>query len=169
MKVQKILVPIDYSDHSHQALQWGASLAETYGAQIVLLHVLHKAAEEVSRHVPTHEWVPYHYYTEVSSGIEPIRVERFIIDLVDEARSRLYDLAAKDLQETVPVEVRVVVGKPADEILHLAQAEGADLIVMGTHGRTGLRHALLGSVAEKVVRTASCPVFTVKAGTHLVP
>jgi nucleotide-binding universal stress UspA family protein len=58
------------------------------------------------------------------------------------------------------------VGKPAEEILQVARDEAVDLIVMGTHGRTGLRHVLLGSIAETVVRTAPCPVFTVKATVH---
>jgi len=166
MKLEKILVPIDYSDHSYQALRWGASLAELYGAQLLLLHVLPKAIEEVSKDIPTHEWVPY-YYEGMGSGTEPFRVERIVIDLVEEARTRLYDLAAKDLRETLPVEVRAAVGKPAAEILRVAHEEAVDLIVMGTHGRTGVRHVLLGSVAEKIVRSATCPVFTVRAGAEM--
>lgn len=168
MRLQKILVPIDYSDHSYQALQWGASLAQIYGAQIILLHVLPKAVEELPRHLPTRDWVP-HYYYEGGPGTEAIRLEPVIIDLIEDARSRLDDLAAKDLQENLPVQVRIAVGKPGVEILRQAADEGVDLIVMGTHGRTGLRHALLGSVAEKVVRTAPCPVFTVKAAMHPLP
>ena len=169
MKIEKMLVPIDYSDHSYQALQWGASLAELYGAQLLLLHVLPKAVEEVSRDMPTHEWVPSRYYEGMGSGTEPFRVEQIIIDLVEEARTRLYDLAAKDLRETLPMEVMVAVGRPAAEILRVAHEEAVDLIVMGTHGRTGLRHVLLGSVAEKIVRSATCPVFTVRAGAETAP
>lgn len=165
MNVQKIVVPIDYSDHSYRALQWGASLAEKYGAQILLLHVLPKAVEVLPRHLPTDAWVPYHYYEAMGPGREPIRLEQSIVDLVEEARSRLYDLAAKELQ-TLAVEVNIAVGKPAEDILRVAQEAAADLIVMGTHGRTGLSHVLLGSVAEKVVRMAPCPVFTVRAGAE---
>ena len=62
---------------------------------------------------------------------------------------------------------RIAVGKPAGEILQVAGDEGVDLIVMGTHGRTGPRHVLLGSIAEAMVHTAPCPVFTVKAPAHV--
>ncbi len=62
----------------------------------------------------------------------------------------------------MPQESRVGVGKPAEEILRVAREEGVDLIVMGTHGHTGLRHLLLGSVAEEVTRHAPCPVFTIR-------
>jgi universal stress protein A len=64
----------------------------------------------------------------------------------------------------VSVQVRVAVGKPAEQILRVAREAGVDLIVMGTHGRTGWRYAMLGSVAEAVQRQASCPVFTVRIG-----
>ncbi len=164
MNVRNILVPIDYSDDSYQALQWGASLAEQYGAQMLLLHVLAKAVEAGAGSVPMHTWVAYWYSKGIGPGTEPIRLGRFIMGLVEEAQTRLYDLAAKDLPKTLTVELRVAVGKPAAEIVRVAQEEAVDLIVMGTHGRTGLRHALLGSVAETVVRSARCPVFTVRGG-----
>jgi nucleotide-binding universal stress UspA family protein len=87
-----------------------------------------------------------------------------IIDLVDNAHTELRDFADKILKEAVPVQVNVAVGTPAEEILRVAREEKVDLIVMGTHGRTGLRHLLLGSVAEEVTRHAPCPVFTVRSG-----
>jgi nucleotide-binding universal stress UspA family protein len=166
MKLRKILVPIDYSDHSYQALRWGASLAEQYGAQLLLLHVLPRATEHTSREVPTNEWVPYRYYPDMGAGTDLFRVDRIVVDLVEEARTRLYDLAAKDLPRTLAIDVRVGIGRPAAEILQVAAEGAVDLIVMGTHGRTGLSHALLGSVAEKVMRTAPCPVFTIRAGVQ---
>lgn len=164
MTVKKILVPIDYSDHSYRALQWGVSLAEKYGAQMLLLHVLPKAVEEVSTHAAGWADVPGYYYEGEASGQRPFQSEHIVIDLVAQAQGELYDLIRKEIKETVPVAVKVAVGKPAEEILQVAREEVADLIVMGTHGRTGLRHMLLGSVAESLVRTAPCPVFTVRAG-----
>ena len=81
-------------------------------------------------------------------------------DLDEEALTRLHDLVPDAFRATWQVEVAT--GHPADTIVRIAQARGADLIVMGTHGRTGLQHVLLGSVAERVVRLASCPVLTVR-------
>ena len=81
-------------------------------------------------------------------------------DRGEEAQTRLRDLVANAFQG--PWEVEVAMGPPADTIVRVAQERGADLIVMSTHGRTGLQHVLMGSVAEKVVRLAPCPVLTVK-------
>jgi len=164
MQVQKIFVPMDFSDHSQQALRWGADLAEKYGAQILLLHVLPKAVEEVFAEASTWEDIPPYYDEGMNRSYHPHYKEPIIIDLVDRAQTQLDDLACKELNERVPRQAKVAVGKPPDEILRVAHEEGADLIVMGTHGRTGLRHVLLGSVAEAVVRTAPCPVFTIRAG-----
>ena len=163
MTVKKILVPIDYSDDSYQALQWGGSLAEKYSGEILLLHVIPKAVEEVSTHAAMWEDVPAYYYEGMDTVRKGFRPEHIIIDLAEQAETQLTDLARRELKGAVPVAVKVAVGKPPEEILRMAREEGADLIVMGTHGRTGLRHLLLGSVAETVVRTAPCPMFTVRA------
>jgi universal stress protein A len=149
MDVQKILVPIDFSEHSRQALHWGGSLAERYGAHLLVLHVIPQAVEEAATHGST--------------------AEQLIIDLTAKVEAQLYDITGKELQKRLPVRMKVAVGKPADEILRVAREEGVDLIVMGTHARTGLGHLLLGSTAETVVRTAPCPVFTVRAGIQATP
>jgi nucleotide-binding universal stress UspA family protein len=83
-------------------------------------------------------------------------------DSSEAALARLRDLVPDAYRETWDVEIAV--GRPADTIVRLAREYHADLIVMGTHGRTGLEHMVMGSVAEKVVRLAPCPVLTVKAG-----
>jgi universal stress protein A len=75
---------------------------------------------------------------------------------------QLERFASEHIRDELPVQVKVAVGKPAVEILRVVRTEGADLIVMGTHGRTGLRHLLLGSVAEAITRHAPCPVFTLR-------
>jgi nucleotide-binding universal stress UspA family protein len=170
MKVEKILVPIDYSEHSTLALEWGASLAQKYGAQLLLLHVVHKAMEEVPTHPTGPIVAPYSSYEEsMAQHGSPSQSEVVIIDYIEKAETELYDLARSQLKESVPAKARVAVGRTAEEILQVAGDEGVDLIVMGTHGRTGLRHVLLGSVAETVVRTAPCPVFTVKAHPQVAP
>jgi nucleotide-binding universal stress UspA family protein len=81
-------------------------------------------------------------------------------DHLEETRNQLRNLVPPTFKE--PCEVQVVTGDPADVIVHFAQERGADLIVMGSHGHTGLRHLLLGSVAEKVLRHAPCPVLIVR-------
>ncbi len=100
----------------------------------------------------------------MAPGSGPRGAEPIIIDLQEQARTQLADFAHTTLKDPVPMDVRVVVGRPADEILRVAREQRVDLIVMGTHGRTGLRHFLLGSVAEAVTRQAPCPVFTVRIG-----
>jgi universal stress protein A len=181
MNVNKILVPIDSSDHSALALQWGISLAQKYGAQLLLLHVIPRAVEEVSTqghgahlHVdPPMEGttLPYFSYEEelrqglaARSRLSP--PETVLIDYVEKTETELADLVRSHLADPESATAKVTVGKPAEEILQVARDEAVDLIVMGTHGRTGLRHVLLGSIAETVVRTAPCPVFTVKATAH---
>lgn len=165
MDVQKILVPIDYSEDSLEALQWGASLATKYGAKLILLHVIPKAVEEIYPSGP--EWIgpftpPSYYYEGMAPGTRPRRTEPLLIDWQERAKAQLSDFATMNLKEPVPLDVQVAVGRPVDEILRLAREQRVDLIVMGTHGRTGLRHLLLGSVAEAVARQAPCPVFTVR-------
>jgi nucleotide-binding universal stress UspA family protein len=135
MEFKKILVPTDFSDNSDQAIRWGASLAEKYAAQILLLHVIPPVLEEASAH---------------GSASEEI-----IMELEAKVEARLYEIALTDLDDTSPVIVKIAVGKPAEEILRVAGVEAVDLIVMGTHGHTGLAHPLLlGSTAETVVQTA---------------
>jgi nucleotide-binding universal stress UspA family protein len=160
MDVQTILVPIDYSDDAQQALHWGASLARKYGAKLLLLHVIAKAVEEVYPEGAGLMGPTPPYYDGRAPGIWMKRP--IIIDHVDTAQTELRDFASKILQDTVPVEVHIAVGKPSEEIVRVAREDGVDLMIMGTHGRTGVRHLLLGSVAEDVTRHAPCPVFTVR-------
>jgi universal stress protein A len=143
MELMKVLVPTDFSNHSDRAIQWGASLAGKYAAQMLLLHVIPPAVEEVSARGSASE--------------------EAIMDLEAKVEARLYEIVSQELQESLPVGVKIAVGKPAEEILRVAHEEGVDLIVMGTHGHTGLTHVLLGSTAETVLRNAPCPVFTVRA------
>jgi|SRR5579884_3144854 nucleotide-binding universal stress UspA family protein len=142
LNIQTILHPTDYSEHSAYAFRIACSLARDYQAKLVLLHV---ALRSVT--------------IEGEAAIAP--------------RSEEYFQAEREKLEgiSVPTEIRVerqvVEGAPAEEILSAAQTMKADLIVMGTHGRTGLSRLLMGSVAEQVLRKAPCPVLTVRALTPL--
>jgi nucleotide-binding universal stress UspA family protein len=162
MDVRKILVPIDYSSNSQQALLWGMSLAEKYGSGLLLFHAIPKAVEEVFTHGIGAASPPAYYLERMAPGNRPFAGQPIIIDLIDQATTELQDFARKLFKEPRPVEIKIGVGKPAEEILRVAREEGVDLIVMGTHGHTGLHHLILGSVAEEVTRHAPCPVFTIR-------
>jgi universal stress protein A len=154
MDVQKILVALDYSSDSQEALDWGASLAGKYGAKLLLLHVIPEALEEVSPEGTSFVSPASSFHEGMAPGSAPLGTRPIVIDLVDRARTELSDFAVKHLKTPAPLQVNVSVGKPAEEILRVAGEEKLDLMVLGTHGRTGVRHLLLGSVAEEVTRGA---------------
>jgi nucleotide-binding universal stress UspA family protein len=137
LPIHTILHPTDFSDRSGNALPLACALARDYAARLVVLHVAQ----------PT----PLVYG------------EGFVVpdpdETVREERERLQNLLVP--VSGIPVEKRFVEGDPADRVLDVAREIRADLIVMGTHGRTGLKRLLMGSVAEQVVRKAVCPVLTV--------
>jgi nucleotide-binding universal stress UspA family protein len=137
LPIRTILHPTDFSDRSRNALQLAAALARDYRARLVLLHVLPRPV------------VAY------GDGLVPPDPE----DLRAEVREELDRLTVPG--PDLPTDRRVAEGDPAGVILHLAREAPADLIVLGTHGRTGLGRLLMGSVAEQVVRRAPCPVLTV--------
>ena len=139
MYAKKILFPTDFSHLSDNALQHATTLARETGATLVILHV---------------EEPPIAYGGgEMYYGIpDPDQ---------DEMRRMLDEIRPTD--PSVHFEHRMVMGDPAGEIVKLADEEHVDMIVMGTHGRTGLSRVLMGSVAESVVRRASCPVLTFKS------
>lgn len=145
MTASTILVATDFSEMSRQALEHAAANAKLTGAKILIVHALAVPSPDQGEGM-------------LHSGVEhedPQIVERRL-------------KAVKPSLEGVRVEHRLLRGAPAKEILKLADDENVDLIVMGTHGRTGVLRALMGSVTEEVVRNATCPVVTVKvpkAGT----
>ena len=153
--ITRILVPTDFSAHADHALEYAVTLARSFNAYIELLHVVEDPFAGGG-------WGSEVYL----SDIDGIR-ERAMTD----ATIRLEACRAALLAHTVPMTASVRMGRPAKTILEHADAVHADLIVMGTRGRTGLAHMIAGSVAERVVRTAPCPVLTVSAasvehGTH---
>jgi nucleotide-binding universal stress UspA family protein len=142
--VQRILVPLDFSDASSRALEYAKTFAERFSASIELLHV-----------------VPNPYVPNASPFYTPLP-ENFLDDLKSDARKRLNEALTPEEREAFKVRGMVIVGDPLAEIVSHAARENADLIVMGTNGRKGMAHVFLGSVAERVVRTAPCPVLTVR-------
>lgn len=138
LPIRNILHPTDFSDRSELALKLASALARDYQANLTILHV----AQE-----------PVVLFTE---GIIPPPVD----DHLQEVREQLANIEPTD--PNVNVTRQLVEGNPAAEILRVADMTHADLIVMGTHGRRGLKRFLMGSVAEYVMERATCPVLTVK-------
>lgn len=141
--LRRLLVPFDFSEHARQAVAYAADLAATYDAHLDLLHLIEQTAQ------PT-------FY-----GIEPITAQ--IPYIQRQAHAALEAVAYEARQGGVSVETHVHVGHPAYAIIDFAAHQGSDLIVIATHGLTGLKRFFLGSVAEKVVQHAPCPVLTVKS------
>jgi universal stress protein A len=138
MNASKILCPTDFSTIGQTALEMATSLARDRGATLVIMHV---------------EEPPMAYGGgELYYGIEEPNRE--------ELKRMLSEVVPAD--PAVPYEHRLMIGSPATAIVEMAQRENVNLIVMPTHGRTGLMRLLMGSVAEEVVRKAKCPVLTVK-------
>lgn len=140
----KILMATDFGPESEVALRSCVSLARQLGAAVRLLHV----AKDPMLAVNTPE-------------LYGIDWDRLRDDIIRQARASLASLAASF--PDVPITTEVVVGTPAEAIATRAAESRADLIVLGTHGRGGLGHVFIGSVAERVIRLASCPVMTVRA------
>ena len=141
-KLQRILVPLDFSQPSQRAVRFARDWAKRFGAQVCLLHVIE----------PT--------LTVTEFGMVPARPGQ--PDLADLAKTALEKLAKKEFPAGMSVRVEIRRGVPYDEIAIAAGKWKADLIIIATHGRTGLSHVLLGSTAERVVRHAPCPVLTLR-------
>jgi nucleotide-binding universal stress UspA family protein len=144
-RISRILVPTDFSQSSEWAVEYASSLAASLGARVHLVHVI-----EDLFHTPG----PYDFHVPESAE----RREREY----QEARTRLLAVVDRLAGMNVLATAEVRTGTPTDAIVDAAVDYGADLIVMSTHGRTGLRHLLMGSVAEEVIRAARCPVFAVR-------
>ncbi len=150
--IRRILVPIDFSEHARQALAHAKELAVLYGAEMQILHVFENVIH------------PAFYVTGRTSIFE------FMPQLQREATLQIQALLDSVVGSQYPADIYLKEGHPAQEIVNFVSEHGTDLIVIATHGLTGIQHFLLGSVTEKVVRMATCPVFTVKGfGKSLVP
>jgi nucleotide-binding universal stress UspA family protein len=141
--VSKILVAVDFSSSSKIAVEYAGALAKVLQSTVTLFHV-YQMPDLMNSIVPGAD-------NAVDAEKDRALARRWLEELRAEA------------QKHIDVEMRVVVehGSPAQEIISLSRSGGFDMVVMGTHGRTGLRHVLMGSVAEAVVRRALCPVLTI--------
>jgi nucleotide-binding universal stress UspA family protein len=149
MTAQRFLVPVDFSENANQAVECAITLASKLEARVTLLHVIQPLPLGSGDMGMT---VPYTYIQELEA------------DITSRMQAYLERVTAAGLEG----EIAVVHGVPFQEILETAKAQQVDLIIMGTQGRTGLQHMLMGSVAEKVVRLAPCPVLVVREPT-MVP
>jgi nucleotide-binding universal stress UspA family protein len=143
--IARILVPTDFSETADSALTYAKALASQLGASVHLLHVFADPYTSAA------------YASEVYAPMPPEVRARALKDIEECLRERLDGEGAEVMGTTA-----VVTGLTAKQIVRYAAEHGIDLIVMGTHGRRGVSHILLGSVAEHVVRTARCPVLTVR-------
>jgi nucleotide-binding universal stress UspA family protein len=143
MTPQNFLVPLDFSDYSTQALDYAMELAHKLQARLTLLHVMQDLSMGGGDLGVT---LPYSYMQELDA----------------ELNRRLESYLERVTAAGLNGDMVLVHGNPYQEIVETAKARRVDLIIMGTHGRTGLRHVLLGSVAEKVVQLASCPVLVTR-------
>jgi nucleotide-binding universal stress UspA family protein len=150
--IETILLPTDGSKCSAKAMAYALSFAKQYGGRVVALHVIDQRWEEQTRIV----------FAEVGQDL----TQKIRNGYEEEARRILQEVTGAAGKVGVSVETRVVTGIPSEDIVRVAQELPADLIIMGTHGRAGMSHLLLGSVAEKVVRRAPCPVLTVRKEEH---
>ena len=146
-QITKILIAVEDSQYSTYAAGYGLDLAEKLNASIALLHV-----NEVPINTP--------YITDPLLNESQVVIPD-LMELQDESSRKLLDRISESFEEKVPVYTFTKIGSPKDEILATAEEWGADLIILGTHGRTGFDHFISGSVAEKVIRKAKCPVLII--------
>lgn len=146
LPIKKILCPVDFSEPSYEAL---------------------KVAEEISTHFSS-ELSVMHVVREISSSLYGPEFSDFDVDsyqeeLEESAKRKLGDVVKERLPKGLSVNQITLIGTAADQIVELSDNENIDLIVIATHGQTGWRHFVFGSVTEKVVRLAKCPVLTIHA------
>lgn len=142
--IKKILLPTDFSEGSEAAVSYVLSLAGKYDAHIDILHIIHEYGDM------TDFYVPHISYDVIEKGME------------EAARTNMEHFCKENIEGKAEFEIHTRKGTPFLEIIEAARDLESDLIVMGTHGRTGIDHILFGSTAEKVVRKSPVPVLTVR-------
>lgn len=143
--LKKIVCPIDHSKCSEEAFKYAAAFALKDNAKLYLLHVIDTRV-----------------YDYDGSGMVDASKNNIDKGIVEDIKKKLLESVPKEIRNTIEVEAKVAYGHPFAEIINLAKEEKADMIIMGTHGRSGFIHAMMNSVAEKVVRKAPCPVLCVR-------
>jgi nucleotide-binding universal stress UspA family protein len=149
--IKRILAPTDFSAHSEQAVRYACRLAERLGAELHLINVL-------SEIIPAGP----------DPLLMPIMPPQFYQENEERARETLARLLDPSWGEPSAVTTAVQWGSPVEAIVDYAREQHIDMIVIATHGRTGLSHVLLGSVAERIVREAPCPVLTIRNSKRAV-
>jgi len=145
MNFERILFPTDFSDHAAHAQRYAVSLARQYGSDLHIIHVV-----QLFNYVVDFGMDNTSQYESVQASLKEM-MDTLLADLADEP----FSLTGEVIQ-----------GEPVKEIVSAARDDNSSLIVMGTHGRAALEHVLLGSIAERVVRKATCPVLTVRMPSH---
>ncbi|MFO7822063.1 MAG: universal stress protein [Lentisphaeria bacterium] len=148
IKIKKILCPVDFSAYSKHAVEYAIAFAKQYDAEIKLIHAVESPSTAFG-------------YADLEIP-EPELVDEFR----EQAEKQLIELTEALQERQTRVSQLLVFGKPFTEIIEEAANWPADMIILGTHGRSGLEHLLIGSVAEKIVRKANCPVLTVRHPEH---
>ncbi|BAI80011.1 universal stress protein [Deferribacter desulfuricans SSM1] len=145
-KPKKILVPVDFSDRSEISLAKALEIAENVGSKVVIVHVIEKKDNDL-----------------ISMYLSKEQLEKINSDIKEFAEKQMDELIAKvGTGKTVYIEKRIVFGVPYDVIVDLTEKEDFDLVVIASHGRSGLEKFFYGSTTEKVVRRAACSVLLVK-------
>lgn len=145
--LKKILVPLDFSKCSLKALHYAVAFARQFNASITLLYVVQ----------------PYYLPGDFAGGVDYVALEK---EIEKNSRRELTALADKHIGNKASHQVLLQSGRPVDQICRVADDLNIDLIIISTHGHTGLKHVVLGSTAENVVRHAPCPVLTVRVEEH---
>lgn len=152
IRMKNIVVPTDFSEFSRLALDYAITIAQTFKATIFLIHVTPQKELDSIR--------------QISPYLEPGRIEELLKGRESEDRKQLNEFIPPEKEEGIKTEAIHRVGTPFLEIIKVAKEKEADLIVMATHGRSGLSHILFGSVAENVVRKSPCPVLSIRPPEH---
>jgi nucleotide-binding universal stress UspA family protein len=144
MEIKSILFPTDFSEGSAEALKYAVEFANRYGAKLYVLHVIYDVAKASGWYVPH------------------VSMDAIYKDIQEGAKKELDNFAVNELGGLKNVERIVQTGVPYQEIMNCAVKNKIDIIIIGTHGRTGIDRILFGSTAAQVVRNAPCPVLTVR-------
>jgi universal stress protein A len=142
--MKKIVVPVDFSEYSKKSLRYAVEFATNFSSEILLVYVIEPVA----------------YPADFSFG--QIALPASETELRQRAEMQLEKLIETEIQSRVVARSFLRTGKPSSEILQLARDESADLIIIATHGHTGVEHVLFGSTAERVIRKAPCPVLSIR-------
>jgi len=149
LPLKKILFPTDFSEPSYEALKAANELALHFSSQLLVLHVIHPFPIVPAEPAPT------------------FNVSQVLQEMETSATQALQTLVEEKVKGSIKTSTFTIHGNPADEIVQLADEERVDVIVIATHGLTGWRRLVFGSVAERVVRQARCPVLTICAPSEV--